>query len=102
MKYPGIQKIIDVLEKVQANVLPFDMTGSNYCIGGYAQKQPECNLPRIADSLARFCEIPYLDAALICYPSGTQIYDNITIAGAIDHLKEYMVTGKVNWNPYYY
>lgn len=85
MKRPGVQKIIDVLEKIKshqiergfdmngAHVPPEDECGSACCIGGHAAYQMgKLNL-NIDEALAEFCSIPIEEAHLLCWPGETRI-----------------------------
>jgi hypothetical protein len=122
MKYPDVQKIIDILESIKAGEATrgFDMNFCHHeslfdcdtacCIGGHAAHALNNLNLCVEDALAIFCSIPIVDAHDLCWPGmwkspKTNNYihigcSDVGINDAISHLKSYMETGVVDWTPY--
>lgn len=116
-KYPGINKIIKILEGIPDS--QFDMsTGKRencntpVCIGGHAKwemvtKHNRDSYIGLTTSLSELCEIPWIDAETICYRYMNishdfnehllKDYKEITRQEAIKMLATYRDTGIVEW-----
>ncbi len=125
MKYPGIQKIIDILKNIDDSPesnLGFDMSqwynnrkyskhqcGTACCIAGWAQTQVETpELVHPVEALVTYCELENCDRLSLwelVSPNFSQshnfshvVLNDLTLSMAIKVLEIFRDTGEVKWH----